>query len=425
MQYLVDPLKFSDHINRLLKKNDLPQAYALVQYASKSMNCVVSWNSLIVWCLNNGKMSTALKIYNEMKKRAQWPDSYTYMHLLRGLGSVSHQPSSVPKAVSIYHSMFADNARTKPTPIHLNMVVKACARAGDMDALWGVVSTIGKSGPRPDSITYNIILNAIQRHAIESLPSNSNDAEAARHFDRAVLQGRRIWVDIVEQWRKMELAMHDTLVCAMGRLLLLSWRPRDWDDILSLLEQTENVQRVVPRLGTPAHSHAAPTLNDPSVILAEMEADMPDESLSSRGQEFDHARKDHAGNLIFAHPTNNTLSLVLEACLKLTNKKAADGYWKLFTESTWFNIKPDNDNFNFYLRILRQNKSSGQAMRLVQNDMRDAIPLPKTFRIAMSACARNVKNAQAVEHAVTLITLMAERLDYPDFHPLNTYVKLA
>lgn len=370
-----------------------------------------------------------------MKKRAQWPDGYTYSHLLWGLSKLSHFPSALPKALSIYHSMFAENARTKPNTRHLNMVLKCCARTGDMDALWGVVSKIGndKSGPRPDAITYVIILNAIQRGAIENVPSGATDEELAWHFDRAVLEGRRIWVEVIEKWRQLDLAMDDSLVCAIGRLMLLSWRPRDWDDILSLVQQTQNVSRQTPHWGSAVRKTLDVEMIKGRTEIyrgtpAEMKSDIDDRTRSNRGEEFDSL--DGGANLIFAQPTNNTLSLILEACLKLVAKKAADKYWQLLTDAGKFALKPDNDNFNHYLRIMRMAKSSVQATLLVQDDMKNAIPETKTFRIAMSACTRNAGSQQAaapkaVEHAAILVQIMAKRMKDPDFHTLNAYINLA
>ena len=435
MKYLVDPLKFTEHVRLLLGKNDVPTAYALLQYASKSMNCVVAWNSLILWCFENDRINPALKIYNEvcrllclnlhllltppqMKKRAQWPDSYTYRHLLQGLAKLSRYPSSVPKALSIFHSMFADNARTRPTTIHLNMMLKCCARTGDMDSLWGVTSKIDNKGIKPDRITYSIILNALQRNAMQTLEAGSTNEETAWHFDIAVEQGRRIWVDVVAKWQEMELVVDDTLVCAMGRLLLLSWRPRDWDDIFSLLLQAEGIPRVVPPLGTEGRKRAdaylnTPTLDNPGAPAAMMN-DVANVALRTRGSEFYPVQAPRTGDFLFSPPTNNTLSLVLETCLKLVSKRVADEYWQIFTKSKKYGIRPDSDNFHHYLRILRQHKASGKALRLVRDDMKD-MTLEN---------AKRREDYGAVEHANDLVLLMSERLTSPDFHSLTMYLKL-
>lgn len=66
LKFLVDPTKLQEHTQRLLQKGDVPQAYAILQYASKSRDCVVSWNALVNWCLNEGRLNAALKIYNEV-----------------------------------------------------------------------------------------------------------------------------------------------------------------------------------------------------------------------------------------------------------------------------------------------------------------------------------------------------------------------
>lgn len=459
--FLGDPLKFSNHIHDLLyKRENVQSALKMVRYASKSRSCVVAWNHIIQWHFKHDKPNAALKLYNEvcpptvdstrfansiqMKKRAQWPDSYTYTHLLSGLVEHWQHPTMLAKALNIYHSMSAENSRVRPLRIHTNLALNMCARTGDMDALWGVASRLADKGPQSaDGVTYCIILSAIRRQALESMDTEeSNDSLLARHFDEAVLVGCRIWADIHRKWQHGDLEMHDKLVCAMGRLLLLSYQPKAWDAVLSLIERTENIPRMSPVIED-TYSRRVPALSEPSaespgsvgqlVLQSGAKASQNTDDSSqldqfralfatteTTGDAFDRESR----NVILALPTNNTISLLMETCQKLMNKKAADSYWKLLTSDKNFQITPDSDNFNCYLRLLRQSKSSNQALRLVQ-EMPPELLEQKTFRIAMSACVKNAENPLAIDNCANVVDLMQKRLEQPHVPTLIAYMQFA
>lgn len=65
-QYLQDPLKLSEYIRRTLRNDDFETAEKVVQYASKTLQCVVSWNHLVDWQLSKGRMNGAIKTFNEV-----------------------------------------------------------------------------------------------------------------------------------------------------------------------------------------------------------------------------------------------------------------------------------------------------------------------------------------------------------------------
>jgi hypothetical protein len=64
--YLGDPLKLANHVFNLLRQDKFDDAELLVQTASKSFPCTVSWNHLINWQLSQGKVNGAIKSYNEV-----------------------------------------------------------------------------------------------------------------------------------------------------------------------------------------------------------------------------------------------------------------------------------------------------------------------------------------------------------------------
>src|SRR5579871_5275043 len=99
-----------------------------------------------------------------MKKRGQKPDAHTYTIIFRGMAELSHYPQTLSKALSIYHSMAADNAPVKPSIIHTNAMLKVCARSQDMDAMLGIVAKLDRKGNNaPNNLTFTTILNAIRQ----------------------------------------------------------------------------------------------------------------------------------------------------------------------------------------------------------------------------------------------------------------------
>ncbi len=67
LRYLHDPLKLADHTINLLKKDDYHKALELVKMSSRNMSCTVSWNHLMDYEMYTGRVSNALKIYNDVQ----------------------------------------------------------------------------------------------------------------------------------------------------------------------------------------------------------------------------------------------------------------------------------------------------------------------------------------------------------------------
>ena len=66
LKWLKDPLKLGDHTVRLLQHDDYQKALATVRLASKDVECTVSWNHLIDHCMSQGRVTDAVKLYNEV-----------------------------------------------------------------------------------------------------------------------------------------------------------------------------------------------------------------------------------------------------------------------------------------------------------------------------------------------------------------------
>ena len=440
LQYLSDPLKHADHVRYTLRQQKPEKALDLCRLASKKESVIVSWNHCVDWHMTHGKIDAAIKIYNEMKKRAQFPDSYTYVLLLRGLAKGHHhgqvvKQSNVTKALSIYNSMNSPTSRVKPSIYHTNAVLRVCSEALDMDALWGVASKIPSSGPgAPDRITYTTLLNAIRHGAYGKNPETVYLEQIAGRRHQAVQEGRRIWQEVVPKWRAGEIHIDEELVCTMAKLLLISRRMSDWDDVLNLVQQTMDISRLIAPLGDPdRHTEHVPQADSD---LPEPEAEEDSEGFrdAPSTKAFrpvlplppDSAKPDRPTSLAWVQPGNHTLSVLIEACTLLRTPKTAVAYWDLLTSPS-YNLKPDLANFHAQLKLLSKNRASAKAVSLVKEGMKAANVDPKvqTFRIAMSVCTRDNKNHNVLSHARDLVAVMEQTLADVDIHTLSQYLSPA
>lgn len=370
-----------------------------------------------------------------MKKRAQFPDAYTYTILLRGLSENAHLSGVLSKALSIYHSLSAPNSRVEPSIIHTNAALRVCSRALDMDALWGVAGRIPENGPAAaNARTYLTIINAIRQSLLLNAPAGETVDEAISRKDRGIVEARRMWEGIIGRWRRADIAIDEELVCAMGRLLLVGGRPRDWDDVLSLVEQTMDIPRLVPRLGTEERQFAGiPRLRSPNVpVLHRFDDDhLSPNSEGMRGDEFLPLKSQGVGNILsnpafYAQPGINTLSLIQEACLKTIASKASQQYWDLLTDPGTYKVAADIACFNMRLRNIRQARASSQAVKLLQEMVQQGItPRTGSFRIAMSTCVRDKNNHNSLGNASEILEMMLKLQEDVDSKTVVMFAELA
>ena len=426
LEWLPDRVKLAEHVHYTLRCNDPAKALDLCRLASKKEVVVVSWNHVVDWYMQKGKVGDALKIYNEMKKRAQFPDAYTYTLILRGLANKQDwdrkvKEENVVRAVSIYNSLSSPTSRVRPTIIHTNAVLKVAAEAGDLDALWGIVAKIPDSGSAaPDRMTYSILLNALRK----SVPSNDTggtDMEAmSKRRMKALLDGRALWKDVIARWRAGEVSVDEQLVVEMGRLLLTSPQMQDWDDVLNLVHQTMKIERLLPPLGSadrqtqhvPHHAtsmRSTENLGETPIEDADGYTDTPSTKVFLPVQPFPRhrAHPHRPTSLAWVRPGIHTLSMVIDMCSLLRIPKTADQYWALFTSHP-YNIVPNHANFHTMLRLFGQNRASAKAVALVRDGISAANlkPLGLTFTLATAVCVRDMKNQNAVSHARELVDLM-------------------
>lgn len=364
-----------------------------------------------------------------MKKRAQTPDAQTYTIMFRGCTDLDDTEHGMTKGLAFYHSMLASDT-IKPNTIHMNAVLKMCARARDLEAMLTVASTMPAKGIRaPNNLTFTTIFNGLRMSAVGDLRSTLSPAQKRQNIQKATLQARRFWADVVVRWRHGDIIMDEELVCSMGRILLVG-DARDVDDILSLIEQTMGIPRQIPRtpLPTQALSQADPSpdriaevLDDaPVEEIARLEPSKDTDDLAS--DIFKAPRPSSQAASTYARPGRNLLSLTMSAMDRLSRKEAAIGYWSMFTRK--YNVIPDAENYHAYLRVLRRVRASTDTVELLL-EIPQEFMAEKTFIIAMSCCERDKNNRNAFANGGKVLDVMQSNLKVPSFKALQTYIDLA
>jgi pentatricopeptide repeat protein len=432
LEWLKDPVKLAQHINYTLRNEEAEKALNLCRLASRKMECVVSWNHVVAWHMARGKVNAAIDIFNEMKKRGQYPDSYTYMRMFQGF---TDQTQHLNKAISIYHSMGSPTSRVRPSIMHTNAVLRLCALATDSDALWGIVSRLPDSGPNSaDETTYTTILQGI-RHC--ALGEEEDPLMMARKRQEAVNEGRRIWQEIVARWRAGQMIIDEQLVVAMADLLLLSRRMQDWDDVLNLVQQTTAMDRLVPALDERNTEHVPKDLIDEDVDMRAQLATQedPDGFIPTPSANafkpvaplvHDPNRPKRKASLVWVKPGNGILSMLIRACTVMRHPKGVWAYFDALTAPP-HNIRPDVANFIHLFGLLRINRNDAKAAHLLRrmHEEMGVKPHPRTYQLAMGAAARNSKNPNVMVHATEMISNMEKHLRVPDVSTLEQYLSIA
>lgn len=364
-----------------------------------------------------------------MKKRAQFPDAQTYTIIFKGCSESPAIKIAFEKGLAIYTSMLSARSRVKPNTIHMNAVLRLCSRAGEEEALLGIAAQMPSEGPgAPDNFTFTTILNALRMKIIQNRDMSAKEALESKR--KLIDNAHRIWGDVYTRWRKGDIMVDEELVCAMGRTLLLG-SEEDNDDVLSLVEQTMNVRRQVPRRGTKSRQRIEPSLQGKSMSkkdnlgLIKVEGgdevapkNQPENIFTNAGTALASSPKLH----VYATPGPNTISMVLSALTNMAKKDPATKYWQIFTKE--LGLVPDADNYLKHIRILRLFRSSREVLELLLEIPREKLK-PEFFRYAMGACERDKKNPNVFVTAGKILDIMQMNLEIPDVEATVAYLDLA
>lgn len=398
-----------------------------------------------------------------MKKRAQAPDARTYTIIFNGAANHPEAGDALGKVIAIYQSMLTDRSPIKPNTIHVNAILKTCARAQNIDAMFAIADKLPPKGIRaPNNLTYTTIINALRINALIDLRSTLTPIQKRANKRQAMLDARRVWQEVTKRWQQGDIWIDEELVCAMGRILLLG-EERDHDDILSLVEQAMNVPRQAPRLPIPAqdkmikpgsHGYLGKGEEEADVseighgeeAVAKIERDDPQHEVQNQAtslteSELGATESDLEATFLdqfraaievpssskmpggtYAKPKSNTLSLLMQALLYLRLREPATKYWELFTKK--YGVRPDADNYHAYLRVLRVARASSDAAKLLA-EMPQSYLQAKTFRIAIATCQRDKNNHNAFANASKILDIMQGTQRVPDIVTLHAYLELA
>ncbi|KAI0447985.1 hypothetical protein F4803DRAFT_495941 [Xylaria telfairii] len=403
LQYLTDPLHIANRVKLALEKDNFELAALIARKASKDTDVAVSWNHLIDYQLQQGRIHTALKLYNEMKKRAQLPNARTFTIIFRGCAKSDHPKLALGEAFKLYQNMLS-GGRIKPNIIHLNAILQVCAKVGDLDSMFTILDSSDDPLRSPNNLTYTTIFNAM-RMRVDKAPAGEDagarlgEEEMQKEKEKTIRRAKTIWEEVISRWRAGSIIIDEELVCAMGRILLMGGY-RDIDAIESLVEQTMMVSRadnkgLLGREGTESSAMAAPQ----SAIKA------PGAPASPRPL-----------------PGNNSLSLILEALEKTRKTTKAAKYWNVFT--LHYHVVPDAENWTRVLRVYHCGKNSGRAATAVQSMPSDMIT-SKHLRIAMGVCLRDNLNKLALDNATTILKIIGPNPSISDVRALRLYLQVA
>ncbi|KAI8964098.1 hypothetical protein F5Y11DRAFT_317228 [Daldinia sp. FL1419] len=414
LQYLQDPLHLANFVRNTLKKDNADDALLITRKASKDSKVTVSWNHIINYHLQKGKLHFGIKLYNEMKKRGQQPNAQTYTIIFNGCATSQHSKLAVSEAMRIYNNMLA-NERITPNTIHLNALLKVCANAEDIESMFTIVQTANEGIRAPNNLTYTIILNALRRKVDRRQYGSIVDVdtpEVIRSKAQTIQRSKAIWEEVISKWKAGSIIIDEELVCAMGWTLLMG----DWNDAVSieaLLEQTMFIpkdDRAAIRGRSKGDVNAIEGATD--VTDAEPVYRMDNRKIIAPG----------APAINYALPGNNSLSLILAALEKTGKTSSASRYWDIFTKK--HGVVPDANNWHHMLTTLRRGKNSGQTASYLR-DMPAELIIPKNFRTAINTCLRDNLNLSSFIHATEVLKIMLDKLKTPDPITLRNYLRVA
>ncbi|KAE9567645.1 Pentatricopeptide repeat-containing protein 2 [Colletotrichum fructicola] len=385
LAYSEDRWKIAQQVQAMLKTDRYEEAVLLVKEASKRDDCAVAWNHVLDYELVTRKSpANAWKLFNDMKKRGQKPNEQTYTIMFRGFANVPHPEAGVKRAVQLYRTLLQDT-RVKANQIHLNAVLQACGRGKDVDSMFAILDSADpKAGRGADTRTYTTILNSL-RFSIMSKsshdvggtrePAGTQQSETLKVVD----QCKRIWEEVMREWRAGRLTMDEELVLAMARIL----------------PEKELMQHLHDTMGIP-NLEDANVKRDWRGVINEDNGNRDIAAVSNKRSQDDQDRD----GVKLAVPGPKTLSLLISSRATQRQPRLATDYWNLFVHH--YGLKPDAGNFELYMSQLERRGASALAMNIL-SEMPQAQFTSSLVHQALQACLRDNMNPNAFTIATGII----------------------
>ncbi len=409
LQYLQNPYNIAQYVTTALQKGSYEEAILVTRKASNDKNVTVSWNLLIDHQCRQKKIHAGLKLFNEMKKRGQLPNAQTYTIIFRGCADSDHPRLAVLEAVNLYNQMLKLE-RMNPNSIHMNAVIKVCAKAKDLESMFTILQTANDGLRAPNNMTYTTVLNALRALVDKSQHGDKTESEVKAEIQTAITRAKSIWEEVISRWRSGKVVIDEELVCAMGRILLLG-RHHVIDSIRDLIEQTMQIAKVPDEL-----------LGDTDGSKEGIRTKEVGEAVAKQPKTNTIIQAPGLPSLPYARPGKNSLSLILEALEKTGKTTHAIRYWGLMTR--YYAVSPDAENWYRLVQVFQRGKNSARTVDYMRYMPRDLM-VPKHFRSAMRTCLRDQLNTGAFANATALHTLMIKSLAYPDALTMRTYLRVA
>ncbi|KAK0385770.1 hypothetical protein NLU13_6947 [Sarocladium strictum] len=403
-----DPFHIGQAVTAALREGKFEGALLLTEKASRTMNVVVSWNALIEHQLGKGEIKTALKTFNNMKKRGQMPNVQTFTIIFGGLLNSTNKQLAVAEAVKHYNMLLQD-IRLEANIVHTNAVLRLCSQAHDLDQMLLVASSLDNKTRAPDATTYTILLDGI-RHKVLAEVKNMEPAESARYRKQMADKAMVLWSEVTRKWKAGRLIVDEKLIVSMARTYPFQeerdTKPED-SKILDLLSEM---------MGIPNYAKF-PDWNKTQAELRK--AEQVEEADRKKSSKALAASKSRSG--VQVQPGTRTLGLILEV-LGLAARRAtlAIKYWNKLVDG--FGIRPDQDNYFRMILLLKQTKSSAHIVWLLKNSERSILNAGH-FSVALKACINDNVNMNAVRNAQEVLERATEILP-PDHEELMKFHRM-
>ncbi|PYI10410.1 hypothetical protein BO78DRAFT_306013 [Aspergillus sclerotiicarbonarius CBS 121057] len=466
MKWLNDPRGLADRVVALLRADDPVLAVALIRRARHmDISTVVAYNRLLEYCLRVKAPKAAFRFWNDMKKRGVSPNLRSYTIMLDGLAQrfPKERVKPVEIALKIYRSLSESNSGVEPNIIHTNAMLKVCWHHRDMDTLWQVAGELPENGPlAPDTYTYATILRAISdvTQSKTAAMDQQNLEQILETRAQGIKEGKRVWSDVVYQWKKGRLALDNHLVHSMAQLLEYnSSCDHDIWEVFALYNQTTGLPILAKeppmgrnrsfsktRRGSSAIKEKRVKEDIPFVDEGErLWEDKPEKTEEEEATEEnfdglfdpvveagDSSTTQNASEKDKSAPSylpvkNVELSMILQACMTMTQGLGAGkSYWRYLTqEEHSHSVIPDGPSYHQYLRLLRYSRSSRDVVQVIRDMMEPkGLAEGKAFHIAMSCCSRDRRNPNVFKYANELLDIMSKALVLPDARALKSYFDL-
>lgn len=399
-----------------------------------------------------------------MKKRGRKPNAATYTVMLKGLANAPPHSglNPVKTALSIYYSISARNDKVFNV-YHTNAMLHVCSVHGDMQAMWKVAGDMPEEGEHsPRATAYTVILNSIRTNCARDIADMAADdaARISERRDKALIEGKRVWADIVYRWKSGQLELDGGLVDAMAYLLLEGATDMDCYNALALINQTTGVPifaqkplvrkraKPIPTEKGRKHTQARKDVDDvPFVdgsgkILNDPDAEPEQPQETEKVEEEEEEEEENFDDIFDPVSTtegdkrkgpplvefgNKELSTVMEVCMTMEQGvRPAKMYWHFLTqEDNGYKFELDDGACHQYLRVLRIGRSSRSALDVLRDQMiPKSLAKRKTFHIAVSCARRDRRNINVFMIANEILDLMNDHLLLPNTSALEGYLNL-